>query len=69
MSEERKFELVSQFKPTGDQPEAIAKLVEGLPAADVAQRLRGTKCGWKQTSCPDQLARALEEALEEEQHA
>ncbi len=41
MSEERKFELVSQFKPTGDQPEAIAKLVEGLNRGDREQTLLG----------------------------
>ena len=41
MSEERKFELVSPFQPTGDQPEAIAKLVEGLNRGDKEQTLLG----------------------------
>lgn len=41
----------------------IGSLVEGMPAEDVIQKLRGTTCGMKNTSCPDQLAKALEEAL------
>ena len=41
----------------------IGKLVEGMDAAEVAARVKGTKCGFKPTSCPDQLARAIEEAL------
>lgn len=39
----------------------IGKLVEGLPADKVIERLRGITCGFKKTSCPDQLAKALEE--------
>ena len=41
----------------------IAALVEGQPAEDVIKRLTGTKCGFKPTSCPDQLEKALEAAL------
>ena len=41
----------------------IAALVEGQPAEDVIKRLTGTMCGFKPTSCPDQLAKALEAAL------
>ena len=41
----------------------ISKLVEGMNANDVIARLRGTRCGPKATSCPDQLSLALEEAL------
>lgn len=43
----------------------ISSLVVGMPAADVIKRLKGTKCGMRGTSCPDQLAAALEEALAE----
>lgn len=42
----------------------IAKLVEGMKAEDVIRRLKGTKCGFKNTSCPDQLSIALEQSLE-----
>ena len=39
----------------------IKKLVEGMDIDDVIFCLRGTKCGENETSCPDQLAQALEE--------
>ncbi len=42
---------------------AISKLVEGMPAAEVAQLLRGNTCGPRSTSCADQLAIAIEGAL------
>ena len=35
------FKLVSTYKPTGDQPEAIAKLVEGIKRGDKEQTLLG----------------------------
>ena len=41
----------------------ISKLVEGMRAGDVIEKFKGTRCGPKATSCPDQLARALEECL------
>ena len=41
----------------------ISRLVEGMRAEDVIAKFKGTKCGLKSTSCPDQLARALEEGL------
>lgn len=40
---------------------AIAALVEGQPKDRVIELLKGIKCGFKNTSCGDQLARALEE--------
>ena len=39
----------------------IAALVEGQDIKTVKEKLKGIKCGYKDTSCPDQLARALEE--------
>ncbi len=44
----------------------IASLAEGKPAEEVIESLKGIKCGFKQTSCPDQFAKALEQALEGE---
>ena len=41
----------------------ISSLVEGMDVQEVIKRLEGTCCGMKQTSCPDQLATALKEAL------
>jgi uncharacterized protein (TIGR03905 family) len=37
----------------------IAALVKGMKVEDVISRLEGVKCGFKNTSCPDQLAQAL----------
>ena len=42
----------------------IAALVEGQKVEDVKERIKGIKCGFKQTSCPDQIARALKEYTE-----
>lgn len=39
----------------------ISSLVRGMKVDDAIARLKGIKCGMKETSCPDQLARALEE--------
>ena len=44
---------------------AIGKLVEGADAKQIASLLRGNDCGGRGTSCADQLARAVEEALAE----
>ncbi len=43
--------------------QGIGKLVEGMPVSDVIKKLKGLKCGNKETSCPDQLANALEEYI------
>ena len=43
--------------------QGIGKLVEGMPAEEIVNRCSGIKCGFKPTSCPDQLSRALKEAL------
>ena len=43
--------------------QGIAKLVEGMEINDVIRRLKGTECRGRGTSCPDQLAVALELSL------
>lgn len=39
----------------------ISALVSGMKVDDAIAKLKGIKCGFKNTSCPDQLARALEQ--------
>lgn len=39
----------------------ISRIVEGMKADDVIKKFKGIHCGMKPTSCPDQLARALEQ--------
>ena len=46
--------------------QGICALVVGMNVEDVIKRLRGIKCGFKPTSCPDQLAQALEQYKKEQ---
>lgn len=46
--------------------QGISRLLPGMKAEDAIQRMAGIQCGYKATSCPDQLAKALRVALEEE---
>lgn len=43
--------------------QGIGALVEGMKVEDVISRVEGISCGGRPTSCPDQLARALKEAV------
>ena len=43
--------------------QGISRLVVGMNAQDAIERMKGIHCGPKPTSCPDQMAHALEEAL------
>ena len=46
--------------------QGLAALVKDRPIDDVIARVEGIRCGFKTTSCPDQLAKALREAKENE---
>lgn len=46
--------------------QGVCALVEGMDAKEAIKRLSGIRCGFKSTSCPDQLAKALQEALNQE---
>ena len=43
--------------------QGVAHLAVGMKAGDVISHLKGIKCGFKESSCPDQLAIAIKEAL------
>lgn len=43
--------------------QGIAKLVEGMKVEEVIEKLKGIDCAGKGTSCPDQIAKALEKIL------
>lgn len=45
--------------------QGVAALAEGMDANELIDRLAGIRCGFKSTSCPDQLAKAVAKALEE----
>lgn len=44
--------------------QGISTLVRGMKAEDVVKKLQGIRCGYKNTSCPDQLATALLQMME-----
>ncbi len=46
--------------------QGVATLVKGMRAEEAAEKIKGIKCGFKTTSCPDQLAKAIEQALSNE---
>ena len=43
--------------------QGLSRLVTGMKVEDVISRLEGIRCGFKPTSCPDQLAQALKQAV------
>ena len=45
--------------------QGVASLADGMDANELIERLAGIRCGFKNTSCPDQLAKAVTKALEE----
>lgn len=45
--------------------QGVSRLVEGMEVNDAISRLEGIQCGFKGTSCPDQLAKALKQAIEQ----
>ena len=44
----------------------IASLIEGMPVDEAIRRMEGIRCGFKNTSCPDQLAQALKQAIQKD---
>ena len=54
---------VSYFGGCAGNTQGVAALVKGMKIADAIERLGGIRCGFKSTSCPDQLATALREYL------
>ena len=45
--------------------QGISRLIVGMKAEDAIQKMEGVKCGYKDTSCPDQLSSALREAMKQ----
>lgn len=41
----------------------VSNLVKGMKIKDIIKKLKGIPCGYKETSCPDQLAKALEKYI------
>ncbi len=60
-------EIVTNIKFEGGcngNTQGIAMLAEGMKAEDIISKTEGLKCGFKSTSCPDQLSKAVKEAVD-----
>lgn len=62
--EDNKLKNVKFTGGCSGNTQGIASLVEGMDVDDVIARCENIKCGFKSTSCPDQLAKALKEYKE-----
>lgn len=60
--EDNKIESVAFTGGCSGNLQGIAALVKGMDIDEAIERLSGIKCGFKQTSCPDQLSIALKQA-------
>lgn len=61
-------EIIKDIKVIGGCPGnslGLISMVKGRKIEEVIQKLKGIPCGIKKTSCPDQLAKALEEIKQE----
>lgn len=60
--EDNKVKSVRFYGGCSGNTQGVARLVEDMDVDDAISRMEGIKCGFKSTSCPDQLAQALKEA-------
>lgn len=61
--EDNKVKNVSFVGGCNGNLQGISRLIEGMDVNEAIARLDGIRCGFKSTSCPDQLAQALKESL------
>ena len=65
IDDEKKLHNVTYVGGCNGNLKAIGKLVEGKEAEEIADILRGNTCGFRKTSCADQLSLAISDALAE----
>lgn len=63
LNDDKTIKSVKFYGGCSGNAQGISALVKGMTATDAIERLKGIKCGFKNTSCPDQLAIALEKML------
>ena len=61
--EDHKVKSVNFSGGCSGNTQGIARLVEGMDIDEAISRMEGIRCGFKNTSCPDQLAQALKKAV------
>ncbi len=67
--EDNKLKSLNVIGGCSGNLQGIAKLVEGMDVNEIITRLEGIRCGFKATSCPDQLAQALKKYLADQASA
>ena len=60
--EDNKVKNVSFVGGCSGNLQGISRMIEGMDVNEAISRIEGIRCGFKSTSCPDQLAKALKEA-------
>ncbi|MBR5350828.1 MAG: TIGR03905 family TSCPD domain-containing protein [Prevotella sp.] len=65
VDDEGRIQEVSFIGGCNGNLQGISTLVRGMRVEDVKEKLNGIRCGYKNTSCPDQLVRALEQLNKE----
>ena len=60
--EDNKVKNVSFVGGCSGNLQGISRLIEGMDVNEAISRIEGIRCGFKSTSCPDQLAKALKDA-------
>lgn len=63
--EDNKVKNVSFIGGCSGNLQGIGRLIEGMDVNEAISRIEGIRCGYKATSCPDQLAKALKEATDQ----
>lgn len=64
--EDNKIENVTFVGGCNGNTKGISQLVKGMNIDEVIEKLQGTTCGFRPTSCPDQLATALKQIKEKQ---
>ena len=67
LSDQNRIERVQFIGGCAGNTQGVASLLVGMTAEEAISRLSGIRCGFKSTSCPDQLALALKDALQQKQ--
>lgn len=63
LNEDQVIEKVEITGGCSGNLKGLSVLLEGMSAQNAICKLKGIRCGFKETSCPDQLAKGLEKAL------
>ncbi len=63
IDDEGKVRNVSFFGGCNGNTQGLSRLAEGMDAKELVERLGGIRCGMRTTSCPDQLAKAVQAAI------